>query len=41
LIPRFEDDGHGGAINFAARKTVPKEQFEHLQSIIMEAMGEV
>ncbi len=40
LIPRFEDDGHGGAINFAARKQVPKEQFEHLLSIVTEAMGE-
>jgi len=40
LIPRFEDDGHGGAINFAARKQVPKEQFEHLQSIITDALGE-
>ena len=41
LIPRFEDDGHGGAINFAARKTVPKEQFEHLADIVRDAMGEV
>ncbi|MEM5814309.1 MAG: HIT domain-containing protein [Candidatus Aenigmatarchaeota archaeon] len=40
LIPRFEDDGHGGAINFAARKQVPKEQFEHLQGIIKEAFGQ-
>lgn len=40
LVPRFEGDGHGGAINFAARKHMPKEQFEHLQSIIRDALGE-
>jgi len=36
LIPRFKDDGHGGAINFAARKKVPKEQMEYLASKIRE-----
>jgi histidine triad (HIT) family protein len=40
LIPRFDDDGHGGAINFSARKQVPKEQFEHLAGIIKDALGE-
>jgi histidine triad (HIT) family protein len=41
LIPRFENDGHGGAINFAARKQMPKEQFEYLSEKVKEAMGEV
>lgn len=41
VIPRLPDDGHGGAINFAARKQVPKEQMEYLVGKVREAMAQV
>ena len=28
VMPRFSNDGHGGAINFLARKNISKEQME-------------
>ncbi len=38
LIPRFPEDGHGGAINWAARKQIAKEQMQYLAEKIKEEL---
>jgi histidine triad (HIT) family protein len=40
LIPRFADDGHGGAINFSARKELSKEQMEQAAEMLRKALQE-
>ncbi|HLE07775.1 MAG TPA: HIT domain-containing protein [archaeon] len=38
IIPRFPEDGHGGAINWTAHKQIAKEQMEYLAEKIKEAL---
>jgi len=38
IIPRFPEDGHGGAINWLARKQIAKEQMEYLAEKIKEEL---
>ncbi len=38
LIPRFAEDGHGGAINWMARKQFSKEQMEQAAEMLRKAL---
>ena len=38
LIPRFPEDGHGGSINWLARKQIAKEQMQYLAEKIKEEL---
>ena len=38
IIPRFPEDGHGGAINWLARKQIAKEQMQYLAEKIGEEL---
>ena len=38
LVPRFPDDGHGGALDFSKRQTLPEEMMITVQNKIKEKL---
>lgn len=38
LVPRFEGDGHGGALDFSLRRELPKEEMEKTARQIHHAL---
>jgi len=41
LVPRFPDDGHGGAIDLANVKTLSEKEMKEAQECIIKALREI